>query len=66
MKREEAFRVIGKRIYMAHLRMSLDGEVVILADSQEEAEEKAELHFGISTVIVRAVTPTQDAQVYRI
>lgn len=66
MKREEAFQVIGKHIFTAHRRSTLDGEIVILADSQDEAEEKAKLYFGISSVIVRLVSSTEDAQVYKI
>lgn len=66
MKKEEAFRVIGKHIFTAHLRSTLDGEIVILADSQDDAKEKAKLHFGISSAIVRPVSSTEDAQVYKI
>lgn len=66
MKRKEAFQVIGRHIYIAHLRLTLDGEIVILADCQEEAEEKARLHFGLSNTIVKRVIPTQNAQVYKL
>lgn len=69
MPREEAFRVVAKHIYEAHRMYSddpADRQLLILADSIEEAKEKAQKAFGISTVFVKLAKPTDDPQVYDI
>ena len=40
--------------------------LVILADSIEEATEKARTAFGVSSVVVRCVDATEDPQVYEV
>ena len=63
---EGAYKIIAKHLYRAH-RMYTDGKtLVILADSIEEATEKARAAFGLSSVIVRRVYSTEDPQVYEV
>lgn len=66
LSNEGACKIIAKHLYRAH-RMYTGGKtLVILADSIEEATEKARAAFGISTVIVRRVDATEDPQVYEV
>ena len=66
LSNEGAYKIIAKHLYRAH-RMYTGGKtLVILADSIEEATEKARAAFGISTVIVRHVDATEDPQVYEV
>ena len=66
LSNEGAYKIIAKHLYRAH-RMYTGGKtLVILADSIEEATEKARAAFGISTVIVRRVDATEDPQVYEV
>lgn len=63
---KSAYKIVAKHLYRAH-RMYTGGKtLVILADSIEEATEKARAAFGISTVIVRRVDATEDPQVYEV
>lgn len=41
-----------------------DRTLIILADSIEEATEKAVKAFGLGSVHVRRIVPTDDPQVY--
>lgn len=69
MPRDKAFRIVAKHIYEAHRMYSddpADRQLLILADSIEEAKEKAQKAFGISTVFVKPARPTDDPQVYDI
>lgn len=61
-----AYKIIARHLYRAHRMYSGDKTLVILADSIEEATEKAKKAFGISTVVVRPVDPTEDPQVYEV
>ena len=66
LSNDSAYRIIAKHLYRAH-RMYTGGKtLVILADSIEEATEKARAAFGISSVIVRRVDATEDPQVYEV
>ena len=59
-----AYRVVAKHIFLAHLKYESSREIIILADDIDEARQKAQNFFGLSSVTVRAVDPTDDAQIY--
>ena len=63
MTRDEAFRAIGRNVYVAHRRSSAERTLIILANSFDEASLKAESVFGVSA-IVKLVDKTEDPQVY--
>lgn len=66
LSNEGAYKIIAKHLYRAH-RMYTGGKtLVILADSIEDATEKARAAFGILSVIVRRVDATEDPQVYEV
>ncbi len=68
MSRGEAFRVIGKHVFKAY-RTYGDPEdtiLIILADTLEDAKAKAKERWDSPFITVKAVTPTQDPQIYEV
>lgn len=62
----KVYREIAKHIFEAHPRYNGERILIILADSQEEAEIKAREALGLSSPIVSRITATNDPQVYEI
>lgn len=65
MSKNEICNEIGRHLYCANPLFESFGGVIIIADSNEEAEEKAKMVFGSSSVNVSLAVPTEDPQVYR-
>lgn len=67
MSRDTAYRTVAKHIFVAHQMGSKDGrQLIILADSLKEAEKKAKAGFGVSSIHVKRILPTEDVQIYEI
>lgn len=64
MSKEKAYRTIAKHLFRAHLKYEGSRALIILADSIEEATEKAVAAFGLNSVSVKRIDPTDDPQVY--
>lgn len=64
--KEKAYRSIAKHVFRAHRKYEGGKVLVILADGIHEAEQLAMTAFGTSSVFVKRVTPTTDAQVYEV
>lgn len=65
--KDAAYRTVARHIFIAHRKASTDRrQVVILADNLSEAEEKAKAAFGMPSVHVKRVIPTEDAQIYNL
>lgn len=62
----KTYRVIAKHIYKAHLKYEGQRTLIILADNIEEATEKAVKAFGLNSVFVKRIDPTEDPQVYEV
>lgn len=65
-EKKKAYRTIAKHLFMAHLKYEGDKTLIILAESIEEATEKAVAAFGLNSVSVRRIDPTDDPQIYEI
>lgn len=65
-EKTKAYRTIAKHLFKAHLKYEGDRTLIILADSIEEATEKAVAAFGLNSVFVKRVDPTEDPQVYEV
>ena len=66
MERDTAYRTIAKHLFRAHLKYEGGRTLIILADNLEEATEKAVEVFGLDSVHVKRIDPTDDPQVYEI
>ncbi len=66
MKKNKAYQIIAKHIFLAHLKYESSREIIILADDIDEARQKAQNFLGLSSVTVRAVNSTDDAQIYEL
>lgn len=67
MSKDTAYRTVAKHIFVAHQIGAKDGrQLIILADSLEEAEKKAQTGFGASSVHVKRIMPTEDVQIYEV
>lgn len=66
MERDKAYRTIAKHLFRAHRKYEGHKTLIILADSLEEATEKAAAHFGLDSVHVARISATDDPQVYEI
>ena len=66
MPKEKAYRTIAKHLFRAHLKYEGSRTLIILADGIEEATEKAVAAFGLNSVSVRRIDPTDDPQVYEV
>lgn len=66
MKKNKAYQIIAKHIFLAHFKYESSREIIILADDIDEAKQKAQNVFGLSSVIVRAIDPTDDPQIYEL
>ncbi len=67
MNKKQAYQTIAKHIYAAYRTYAPGSpEIMILADSLEEARKKAEEAFQTSLVTVNKIEPTKDSQVYYI
>ena len=64
MNKENAYSIIGKHIFTAHLKYEESGTIIILADTITEATEKAQQYFGLKSVIVERAQKTYDSQIY--
>lgn len=65
-KRTKAYRTIAKHLFIAHRKYESSRILIILADSIEEATEKAIDAFGLNSVFVKRIDPTDDPQVYEV
>ena len=65
-ERNKAYRTIAKHLFRAHRKYEGGRTLIILADSIEEATEKAVAAFGFNSVHVKRIDPTEDPQVYEI
>lgn len=65
-ERNKAYRTIAKHLFRAHRKYEGGRTLIILADSIEEATEKAVAAFGLNSVHVKRIDPTEDPQVYEI
>lgn len=61
-----AYRIVAKHIFLAHFKHESSREIIILADDVDEAKQKAQNFLGLSSVTVRAVNSTDDAQIYEL
>lgn len=65
-----AYRVVAKHIFLAQFdditKYESSREIIILADDVDEAKQKAQNFLGLSSVIVRAIDPTDDPQIYEL
>jgi len=66
MIKEDAYKILAKHIFNAHLKYEADKDMIILADNLDEAERKVKAFFGTSSIIVQHIIPTNDPQVYKI
>lgn len=67
MSKDTAYRTVAKHIFVTHQIGAKDGQqLIILADSLEEAEKKAQTGFGASSVHVKRIMPTEDVQIYEV
>lgn len=67
MSKDDAYRTVAKHVFVAHRINSKDGrQLIILADSLKEAEKKAKAGFGVSSVHVKRIMPTEDVQIYEV
>ena len=64
MNREKAYSIISKHVFIAHLKYESNKDIVILADTQDEAKQKAQEFFGLSSVSVDELHETYDSQIY--
>lgn len=60
------YRIVAKHCFRAHRMYERGKTLLILADDIKEATAKAVAAFGVSTVIVSRVIPTEDPQVYEV
>ena len=63
---KKAYRTIAKHLFRAHRKYEGGRTLIILADNLEEATEKAVEVFGLDSVHVKRIDPTDDPQVYEI
>lgn len=67
---EKAYRIIAKHIFLAQFdditKYESSREIIILADDVDEAKQKAQNFLGLSSVVVRAIDPTDDPQIYEL
>lgn len=65
-----AYRIVAKHIFLAQFdditKYESSREIIILADDIDEARQKAQNFLGLSSVTVRAVNSTDDAQIYEL
>ena len=65
MTMKQAYRIIGKHLYVAYLTYG-EKSILIIANTASEAKEKACEFFGLSLITVTRVTDTSDPQIYTI
>lgn len=65
MTMEQAYRTIGRHLYVAYLTYG-GKSILIIANTASEAKEKACEFFGLSLVTVARVADTSDPQIYTI
>lgn len=66
LEMEDFNKVVAKHIFLAHFKYESSREIIILADDIDEARQKAQNFLGLSSVTVRAVNSTDDAQIYEL
>ena len=66
LEMEDFNKVVAKHIFLAHFKHESSREIIILADNIDEARQKAQNFLGLSSVIVRAIDPTDDPQIYEL
>lgn len=65
-KRLKIFKeAILLHIFIAHLKYESNKDIVILADTLDEAKQKAQEFFGLSSVSVDELHETYDSQIYK-
>lgn len=62
----EAYHVIANHIFVARRMYAGDATLIVLADTIDDAERKAQEYFGDGTVYVHQVKTTDVPQVYSI
>lgn len=63
MTMEQAYRAIGRHLYVAYLTYGTKS-ILTIANTASEAKEKACKFFGLSLVTVARVADTSDPQIY--
>lgn len=66
MDKNQAYGIIANHIYVAKRMYAGDKTLIILADSFDEAKQKAYEHFGTHTDCVHNLDTTDDPQVFEI
>lgn len=63
-----AYRAVSKRVFLAYPTYSYDRhrEIIVLADNAAEARTIASDYLKVAFVTVKALTPTDDPQTYKI
>lgn len=64
--KENSYKIIANHLFRAHLKYEGDRTLIILADDIEEAKAKAASVFGINSIFVDRLIPTDNPQVYEI
>ena len=65
-EKDTAYRSVAKLIFVAHRMQEGDRQVRILAETWDEAHEKARIALGVDAVFVKRIMPTENPQVYDI
>ena len=65
-EKDTAYRSVAKHIFVAHRMHEGGRQVIILADTLDEAHEKARIALGVDSVFVKRIMPTENPQVYDI
>ena len=67
MPMDAAYHTVARHVFVAHRKTLTDRrQVVTLADSVDEADEETKAAFGMPSVHVKRVIPTEDAQIYNL
>lgn len=67
MPRDAAYHTVARHVFVTHRKALTDRrQVVTLADSLDEADEEAKAAFGMPSVHVKRVIPTEDTQIYNL
>lgn len=66
MNREKAYNIMSKHVFIAHLEYDSSKDIVIIADTLDEAKQKAQKFYGLSSVSVDELHETYDSQIYEI
>lgn len=61
---ENNYKNISNHLFYAHRKYEADRMLIILANDLKEATSKAIEAFGLSSVFVAPLSPTDDPQIY--